>query len=134
MEKSKVYFTKEITPESLERMFSVLGVDFSSHKVGVKISTGEPGGNNYLHPELIGKLVNKLNGTIIECCTAYGGGRQDPSLHWKSIEDHGFKVFPCDIMDENGEKEIPVENDFHLDKDIIGENFDLYGQRPSGQA
>ncbi len=126
MEKSKVYFTKEITPESLERMFSVLGVDFSSHKVGVKISTGEPGGNNYLHPELIGKLVNKLNGTIIECCTAYGGGRQDPALHWKAIEDHGFKVFPCDIMDENGEKEIPVENGFHLDKDIIGENFDLY--------
>ena len=70
--------------------------------------------------------MNKLNGTIIECCTAYGGGRQDPALHWKAIEDHGFKVFPCDIMDENGEKEIPVENGFHLDKDIIGENFDLY--------
>ena len=123
---STVYFTREITPESLNRVFDALGVSLKG-KVGVKISTGEPGGHNYLHPELIGSLVHRLNGTIIECCTAYGGQRQDPKLHWKAIEDHGFKAMaPCDIMDEFGEREIPVQNGFHLDKDIIGAHFADY--------
>ena len=126
MKKSTVYFTKEITPESLVKIYQALGAELKG-KVGVKISTGEPGGHNYLHPELIGKLVQQLNGTIIECCTAYGGQRQDPALHWKAIEDHGFKAMaPCDIMDEFGEMEIPVENGFHLDKDIVGEHFADY--------
>ena len=123
---STVYFTREIPPESLNRIFDALGVSLKG-KVGVKISTGEPGGHNYLHPELIGSLVHRLNGTIIECCTAYGGQRQDPKLHWKAIEDHGFKAMgPCDIMDEFGEREIPVQNGFHLDKDIIGAHFADY--------
>ncbi|MBS6677367.1 MAG: DUF362 domain-containing protein [Clostridiales bacterium] len=126
MKKSTVYFTKEITPDSLVKIYQALGVELKG-KVGVKISTGEPGGHNYLHPELIGKLVQQLNGTIIECCTAYGGQRQDPALHWKAIEDHGFKAMaPCDIMDEFGEMEIPVENGFHLDKDIVGEHLANY--------
>lgn len=126
MKKSTVYFTKEITPDSLVKIYQALDVELKG-KVGVKISTGEPGGHNYLHPELIGKLVQQLNGTIIECCTAYGGQRQDPALHWKAIEDHGFKAMaPCDIMDEFGEMEIPVENGFHLDKDIVGEHLANY--------
>ena len=112
MKKAKVYFTKEITPESLIRIYQALGKELNG-KVGVKISTGEPGGHNYLHPELIGNLVHLLDGTIIECCTAYGGQRQDPKLHWKAIEEHGFKAMaPCDIMDEFGEMEIPVEGAF----------------------
>ena len=108
------------------KIYQALDVELKG-KVGVKISTGEPGGHNYLHPELIGKLVQQLNGTIIECCTAYGGQRQDPALHWKAIEDHGFKAMaPCDIMDEFGEMEIPVENGFHLNKDIVGEHLADY--------
>ena len=83
MEKAAVYFTKEITPDSLIRIYKALGVELKG-KVGVKISTGEPGGNNYLHPELIGGLVHALNGTIIECCTAYEGRRMDPKEHWKA--------------------------------------------------
>lgn len=126
MEKAKVYFTKEINPEGLINIYEALNVTLKG-KVGVKISTGEPGGHNYLHPELIGDLVKKLNGTIIECCTAYGGGRQDPKLHWKAIEDHGFKAMgPCDIMDEFGEIDIPVEGGFHLKKDIVGEHLKNY--------
>lgn len=126
MEKSKVYFTKEITPESLIRIYKALGVELKG-KVGVKISTGEPGGHNYLHPELIGDLVHLLNGTIIECCTAYGGRRQDPAEHWKAIEEHGFKAMaPCDIMDEHEEMDLPVQNGFHLDKDIVGKNYANY--------
>ena len=126
MEKSTVYFTKEITPESLVKIYQALQTELKG-KVGVKISTGEPGGHNYLHPELIGQLVQMLNGTIIECCTAYGGQRQDPAKHWKAIEDHGFKAMaPCDIMDEFGEMDLPVENGFHLKKDIVGEHFSNY--------
>ncbi len=124
--KSRSFFTKAITPESLLRIYKALGVELKG-KVGVKISTGEPGGHNYLHPELIGALVHSLDGTIVECCTAYEGRRMDPKEHWKAIEDHGFKAMaPCDIMDEFGEMEIPVENGFHLDKDIVGEHLANY--------
>ena len=126
MEKSKVYFTREITPESLVKIYKALGVELKG-RVGVKISTGEPGGHNYLHPELIGELVNSLSGTIIECCTAYNGRRAEPGEHWKAIAEHGFTAaFPCDIMDESGEMELPVENGFHLDKDIVGADFAKY--------
>ncbi len=127
MEKAKVYFTREITPESLIRIYQALGADWSGRKVGVKISTGEPGGHNYLHPELIGDLVYSLNGTIVECCTAYAGRRMDPKEHWKAIEEHGFKAMsPCDLMDEEGEMDLPVENGFHLDKDIVGAHLANY--------
>lgn len=126
MEKATVYFTKEITPQSLVRIYQALGKELNG-RVGVKISTGEPGGHNYLHPELIGALVRQLNGTIIECCTAYGGRRQDPKLHWQTIRDHGFyDMAPCDIMDEFDEMDLPVENGFHLNRDIVGAHFADY--------
>lgn len=126
MEKATVYFTKEITPQSLVRIYQALGKELKG-RVGVKISTGEPGGHNYLHPELIGALVRQLNGTIIECCTAYGGRRQDPKLHWQTIHDHGFyDMAPCDIMDEFDEMDLPVENGFHLNRDIVGAHFADY--------
>lgn len=123
---AKVYFTKEITPESLVRIYEALGRELQG-KVAVKISTGEPGGHNFLNPNLIKPLVNKLEGTIVECCTAYGGRRQDPKEHWKAIEEHGFKaIAPCDIMDESGEFEIPIEGGFHLKKNIVGEHLKNY--------
>ena len=126
MAKSKVYFTKNITPDGLIKIYEAVGKDLKG-KVGVKISTGEPGGHNFLNPKLIEPLVTKLKGTIVECCTAYGGKRQDPKEHWKTIEDHGFKaIAPCDIMDEFGEKSIPVKNGFHLKEDIVGEHIDNY--------
>ena len=126
MKPSKVYFTKEITPESLIKIYKALGRELRGN-VGVKISTGEMGGNNYLKPELIGGLVDMLNGTIIECCTAYGGSRQDPKKHWNTIIAHGFVPrFKVDIMDKEGQIEIPVHQGFHLDKDIVGENLDNY--------
>lgn len=126
MEKATVYFTKEITPQSLVRIYQALGKELKG-RVGIKISTGEPGGHNYLHPELIGALVRQLNGTIIECCTAYGGRRQDPKLHWQTIRDHGFyDMAPCDIMDEFDEMDLPVESGFHLNRDIVGAHFADY--------
>ncbi|MCR5491120.1 MAG: DUF362 domain-containing protein [Bacilli bacterium] len=126
MSKPIVYFTKEITPEALVKIYDKLGVKLNGN-VGVKISTGEQGGNNYLHPELIEKLVNHIGGTIVECCTAYGGSRQDPKKHWKTIENHGFtKCFKVDILDEFGEFAIPVSQGYHLDKDIVGAHMKDY--------
>lgn len=126
MSKSKVYFTREITPDSLIKIYEALGVKLHG-KIGVKISTGEMGGNNYLHPELIGKLVQYLHGTIIECNTAYAGSRNTTEAHWKTIEAHGFKtIADVDIMDEEGQIAIPVKDGFHLDVDYVGSHLDNY--------
>ena len=112
--KTKVYFTKEITSESLVKIYESLNHELKG-KVAVKISTGEPGGHNFLNPNLIKDLVSKLNGTIVECCTAYAGKRMNPSDHWQVIKDHGFyDIAPCDIMDEDGEIDIPINGGKHL--------------------
>ena len=123
---SKVYFTKEITKESLIKIYEALGVQLKG-KVGVKVSTGEAGSKGYLKADLIGPLVNKLNGTIIECNTAYPGKRNTVEEHLKVAEEHGFTSFAdVDIMDGNGEFKIPVKNGKHLKYDIVGENFKKY--------
>ena len=127
MSKSKVYFTKEITSESLVRIFEALGRELGG-KVAVKISTGEPGGHNFLNPMLIKPLVDKLHGTIVECCTAYRGRRFEVDEHWKAIKEHGFMdIAPCDIMDEEGEIKIPLEGGEHLHGyDIVGSHINNY--------
>ncbi len=126
MEKSKVYFTKEITSDSLIKMYEKLGVNLDG-KVGVKVSTGEKGAKGYLKADLIGPLVKKLNGTIIECNTAYPGARNTVEEHLEVAREHGFtSIAAVDIMDGNGEFKIPVKNGKHLNYDIIGENFKNY--------
>ena len=126
MEKAKVYFTKEITPESLIRIYEKLGVKLTG-KVGVKVSTGEKGSKGYLKANLIGPLVKKLNGTIIECNTAYPGARNTAEDHMKVAEEHGFTSFAkVDIMDANGEYKIPVNKGKHLKYDIVGETLKDY--------
>ena len=123
---AKVYFTKEITPESLVKIYDALGVK-AHGRVGVKISTGESGGNNYLKPTLIRNLVDKVNGTIIECCTAYGGSRQDKAQHWATIHEHGFdSIFAVDMMDEHGDLRIPVQDKTWIKYDIVGEHLGNY--------
>ncbi len=123
---AKVYFTKDISPEGLMKAYKTLGRELHG-KVAVKISTGEAGGHNYLQPSLIAGLVKSLDGTIVECCTAYAGQRTNPTDHWPVIKEHGFTaIAPCDMMDENGEMSIPVQGGFHLDKDIIGAHFQNY--------
>lgn len=123
----KVYFTKDITPESLVKIFKAVKYDLKGN-VGVKISTGEPGGNNYLKPELIKDIVNYLNGTIVENCTAYGGKRQKLSDHLKCVEDHGFtKIANVDILDSEGEFRIPTrEGSKHIKEDIVGSHLEKY--------
>ena len=123
---SQVYFTKQITPDSLIKVYEALGVNLSG-KVGVKVSTGEAGAKGYLKADLIGPLVKKLNGTIIECNTAYPGQRTTTKDHLKVAADHGFAKFAdVDIMDTEGEFKIPVKNGKHLKFDLIGKNFANY--------
>lgn len=123
---SKVYFTKEISPEALVRIYKALGKE-AKGRVAVKISTGEAGGHNYLKPELIGKLVSEVNGTIVECNTAYVGKRMNSEDHWKVIRDHGFdKIAKVDIMDEEGDMRIPVKDMTHIKYDIVGSHLANY--------
>ena len=125
--KSKVYFTKEITPESLIKIYEALGVKLTGN-IGIKVSTGEKGAKGYLKADLIGQLVNKLNGTIIECNTAYDGARNDAVEHMQVAKDHGFVDMGngVEIMDGIGEFKIPVHKGKHLKYDIIGEGFKKY--------
>ena len=126
MSQSKVYFTKEITPESLVKIYKALGVK-PHGRVAVKISTGEGGNTHYLKPTLIRNLVDEVNGTIVECCTAYGGTRQDINKHWETIHEHGFdSLFAVDIMDEYGQMRIPVQDKTHMKYDIVGDHLANY--------
>jgi uncharacterized Fe-S center protein len=123
---SKVYYTSEITPESLVKIYKALGVE-ATGRVAVKISTGEAGNNHYLKPTFIRNLVDEGGGTIVECCTAYGGSRQDVSKHWQTIHEHGFdSIFAVDIMDEFGQMRIPVKDRTHIKYDIVGEHLANY--------
>lgn len=123
---AKVYFTPTITAEALIKIYEALNVNLPA-KTAVKISTGEPGGHNFLSPQLIAPLVKKLAGTIVECNTAYGGKRSNSKDHWQTFKDHGFMaIAPCDLMDETGEMKIPVRNGIHLKENIVGKNLANY--------
>jgi uncharacterized protein len=126
MEKSKVFFTKEITSDSLIKIFKALNINLKG-KVAVKISSGEMGGHNYLDPNLIKGLVNSLNGTLVECNTAYEGKRSNSKDHWETIKNHGFlDIAPFDIMDEEGEIELPIKGGKRINKDYVGSHIQKY--------
>ncbi|MCR5455818.1 MAG: DUF362 domain-containing protein [Bacteroidales bacterium] len=124
--KATVYLTRDITPEALVNIYNALGRK-AEGRVAVKISTGEAGNNNYLKPALIKNLVETVNGTIVECNTAYGGQRSSFKDHWQTIKDHGFSpMFKVDLMDEEGEFEIPVQDDSNIKCDIVGTHLKNY--------
>lgn len=123
---SKVYFTRNINSESLIKIYKALGIELPG-KVGIKVSTGEDGARGYLKQQLIAPLVKELNGTIIECNTAYGGSRAVTSKHIETVRKHGFYNYAeVDIMDSEGEFKIPVKNGKHLKYDIVGKNIANY--------
>lgn len=119
----KVYMFKKISAENLVKIYEALGRE-ATGKVAVKLSTGEPGGHNFLQPALIKDLVQKVNGTIVECNTAYGGGRADTENHLKAAKEHGFTaIAPVDIMDADGEVALPVKGGKHLKEDFVGSHY-----------
>lgn len=123
---STVYFTKDISPAGIMAVYNALGRE-ATGKVAVKLSTGEAGNTHYLSPNLIKELVQKVNGTIVECNTAYGGSRAETALHRQVIEDHGFNaIATVDILDEEGEMSLPVAGGKHLKEDIVGSHFRNY--------
>ena len=123
---SNVYFTNEITPESLVKIYQALGVNATGN-VALKISTGESAQSNYLRPEFIVDLVNLTNATIVECNTAYGGNRSTTASHLQAIAERGFnEIANVDIMDAEGETNIPVTDTKWLQHDIVGSHLTNY--------
>lgn len=124
---SKVYMTREISPEALVKIYKALGRPADGKRVAVKISTGEAGNPNYLKPTLIRNLVDTVHGTIVECNTAYGGKRNTFVAHWQTVHEHGFdSIAPVDLMDEEGQMKIPVRDRRHIKYDIVGNHLPRY--------
>ena len=127
MEKAKVYFTKEITPESVVKMYEKLGLELPG-KVAVKLHSGEQGNQNYIRPEFVKAMVERVNGTVVECNTAYGGARNSTEKHKKLIEEHGWtKYFNVDLMDAEGpDMELKIPNGKVIKENFVGKNLKNY--------
>lgn len=120
----KVYMMKEISPESIIKVYKALGREAKGHKVGIKISTGESDKSNHLDTALIGDFVRLTGGTFIECNTAYPGNRLDTQAHLRTAKAHGYvDLAGVDIMDADGDTILPLSNGFHLKKDIVGKHL-----------
>lgn len=121
-----VYMTQEITPDGLMAVYQALQWE-PQGRVAVKLSTGEPPASNYLRPELIAGLVQSLDGTIVECNTAYGGSRAETAMHYQVAEDHGFTaIADFQILDEEGSMTLPVQGGTRLSENYVGAAFDDY--------
>lgn len=121
-----VYMTREITPEGLMAVYQALQWE-PQGRVAVKLSTGEPPASNYLRPELIAGLVQSLDGTIVECNTAYGGSRAETAMHYQVAEDHGFTaIADFQILDEDGSMTLPVQGGTRLSENYVGAAFEDY--------
>ena len=121
-----VYFTSDISSESLMAVYETLNWTPDGN-VAVKLSTGEPPASNYLRPELIKDLVQSVDGTIVECNTAYGGSRAETEMHYQVAEDHGFTgIADFQILDEEGSMALPVENGLRLQQNLVGAAFSDY--------
>ena len=121
-----VYMTQEITPEGLMAVYQALQWE-PQGRVAVKLSTGEPPASNYLRPELIAGLVQSLDGTIVECNTAYGGSRAETAMHYQVAEDHGFTaIADFQILDEEGSMTLPVQDGTRLSENYVGAAFEDY--------
>lgn len=127
MEKAKVYFTREISPENVVRMYEMLGVKLPG-KVAVKVHSGEEGNQNYLHPEFMRPMVEEVDGTIVECNTAYDGARDTTEKHEKLMAAHGWTdYFDVDIMDADGSDLVfPIENGRVLSENLVGGHLANY--------
>lgn len=127
MEKAKVYFTKEITNESLVKIYNELGIELKGN-VAVKLHSGERGNQNYLHPELVKDIIDRVGGTVVECNTAYDGARNTTDKHQKLMTEHGWsKYYKVDIMDsEKPDLVLDIPNGKTIKKDYVGSHLSNY--------
>ena len=123
---SIVYMTTDISPEGMMAVYEALNWTPEGN-VAVKLSTGEPPASNYLRPELIADVVSAVNGTIVECNTAYGGSRAETAMHYQVAEDHGFTaIADFQILDEDGSLSLPVVGGTRLTENFVGAAFSDY--------
>lgn len=126
MNKSKVYFTKEITPEKVVEIFKKLNIKLNG-RVAVKLHSGEKGNQNYIKPEFVKPIIEYVNGTVVECNTAYNGARNTTEKHKQLITEHGWtKYFDVDIMDADGDIVFDVPNGKVINKNYVGKNIKNY--------
>ena len=125
--KSKVYFTKTITPEKMVEIYKALNIKLNG-KVAVKLHSGEPGNQNFLRPDFFKDIINYVNGVVVECNTAYAGKRNISSLHKQTLIKHGWnELYEVDLLDEDGpDKVLPIKNGRLLDKNYVGKNIEKY--------
>lgn len=124
--KSKVYFSKNITADEIVKMYEKLGMTLPGN-VAVKVHSGEVGNQNFLGPDLYKEVINKVNGTVVECNTAYAGKRNTTEEHWQTMKEHGWtENFKVDIMDADGEIELPIPNGAQIKVNYVGKNIEKY--------
>ena len=126
MGKAKVYFIREITPDNIIKIYETVGKKLEGN-VAVKMHSGEQGNQNYLRADFVKDVIKHVNGTVVECNTAYPGARNSTEKHRKLIEEHEWeKYFPFDLMDAEGDIELEVPNGKILKKNYVGENMAKY--------
>ncbi len=123
--KSKVYFTKNITSENLIKLFGALNVKLDK-EVAIKLHSGEDGNQNYIKPEFFKPFIDYIDGTVVECNTAYEGARNETSKHKELLKKHGWNIFKTDILDGDGEIELSIPNGLSIKKNYVGKNIEKY--------
>ena len=125
--KSKVFFTKEITPEKVVALYQAVGLELKG-KVAVKVHSGEQGNQNFLKPDFWKPMIEQVKGTVVECNTAYPGERNTTEKHQATMEKHGWtKAFPVDIMDAEGpDLELEIPKGVRIQKDYVGKHMADY--------
>ena len=126
MEKAPVYFIREITPENIVKIYDVLGKNLEGN-VAVKLHSGEKGNQNYIRPEMVKNIVEHVNGTVVECNTAYEGARDTTEKHQALMKEHGWSdLFTVDIMDAEGDIVLDIPNGKIIQKNYVGKNLNNY--------
>ncbi len=126
MEKAKVYFTRELTPEAVVRMLEALNANLPG-KVAVKLHSGEQGNQNFIRPEFLKVAIDHVNGTVVECNTAYAGARNTNEAHWETLKKHGWMdAAKVDLLDEEGEDELPIPTGKRIKVNYVGSHMKNY--------
>lgn len=125
--KSNVYFSRTITPEKVLELYKLIDKPLSEN-VGIKVHSGETGNQNFLRPDFWAPLINYVNGTVVECNTAYEGSRNTSEKHWETMKSHGWcDHFKVDIMDEEGPDMIlPIPNGIQIKENYVGKHLSNY--------
>ena len=122
----KVYFTRNITKENILKMYKILEKELKGN-VAVKVHSGEVGNQNFLRPEIFKDIINYINGTVVECNTAYEGMRNTTKAHIETLAKHGWsKYYKVDILDSEEDLILPINGGKHLDVNYVGKNIEKY--------